>query len=271
MGVVPGAVVIPAYGKTELTRATVGDCLREPGVVDVIVVDNGGDFESDDPCVTVLRPGRNLGWLRGTNLGFETARASGHDWLVGLNNDTRLCPGFFDGLRGAVAGHRDGLIAPCYDDHTATQTAYFTGPLDQFPAEPIEEQVPIIDGTCFAMSAELLDRVGPLDAKHFGRRGWGAIEDYVLRVRALGGAAYVTRRAYLTHDRGSTARAVMPSYHRYAIAEMRLGLRRIYGPRWREHFPHAVQAPDSTGTRMRDLLRAMEDRLGLSNTAIGRR
>jgi GT2 family glycosyltransferase len=188
-----------------------------------------------------------------------------------LNNDVRLSTGFFSGLSRAVAAHPDGLIAPCYDDHTATQTAYFRGPVEEFRAEPVEERVSIIDGTCFSMTAELFDRLGVMDARHFGRRGWGGIEDYVLRARALGGAAYVTRRAYLTHARGSTARAVMPSYHRYAVAEMRRGMRRIYGPRWREQFSLPDQTPDSTGTRMRDLLRAIEDRLGLSETAIGRR
>lgn len=271
MNIQRGAVVIPAYGKVDLTRATVGDCLREPDVVSVIVVDNGGDFELDDARVTVMRPGSNLGWLRGTNYGLKAARASGHDWLVGLNNDTRLSAGFFDGLRRALAAHPDGLIAPCYDDHTATQTGYFAGPVEEFPAEPVEEQVQIIDGTCFSMTAELLDRLGPMDARHFGRRGWGGIEDYILRARGLGGGAYVTRRAYLTHARGSTARAVMPSYHRYAIAEMRRGLRRIHGAHWRREFALPVQTPDSTGTRLRDLLRSIEDRLGLSETAIGRR
>ncbi len=271
MDISHGAVVIPAYGKVELTSAIVGDCLREPEVVSVIVVDNGGDFQAHDPRVDVMRPSQNLGWLRGTNYGFQAARARGHDWLVALNNDTRLSAGFFDGLRAAVAVHPEGLIAPCYDDHTATQTAYFGGPVEDFPAEPVEERVPIIDGTCFAMTAHLFDRLGPMDAKHFGRRGWGAIEDYVLRTRSLGGAAYVTRRAYLTHARGSTARAVTSTYHRYAIAEMRRGLRRIYGPHWRREFSLPVQAPDSPTTRMRDLLRSIEDRLGLSETAIGRR
>jgi GT2 family glycosyltransferase len=121
------------------------------------------------------------------------------------------------------------------------------------------------------MTGDLFDQLGALDAKHFGRRGWGAMEDYVLRLRAMGGAAYVTRRAYLTHAHGSTARAVWASYERYAHSEMRRGMRSKYGPHWRAQLEPTDQTPDSVRTRMIDLLRGSVDRLGLSETAIGRR
>jgi GT2 family glycosyltransferase len=264
-----GAVVIPAYGETRLTHAVVKDCLRETDLIAIFVVDNAGDFHTADPRVTVLRPESNLGWLRGTNYGFAAARAVGHDWLVGLNNDTRLCAGFFSGLQGALIATPAALIAPCYDDHVVTQARFFTGPVAAFVPEPIEESALIIDGTCFALTGELIDQLGPLDAKRFGRRGWGGIEDYILRVRAIGGDAYVTHRAYLEHARGSTAHVTMTSYERYATSEMRRGLRRKYGQDWRRHFSTSDESIDSMRVRLGDFLRAVEDRLGLSETVIG--
>ena len=272
-----GAVVIPAYGKVELTRAVVADCLREPDVVRVVVVDNAGDLGDaadlaggSGGAVEVLRPGTNLGWLRGTNHGAAHAAAAGAPWLVALNNDTRLSAGFFAGLRDALVARPDALVAPCYDDHYVAQNAYYTGPVADFVPAAVEVAAPMIDGTCYAMTAQTHAALGPLDAAAFGRRGWGAIEDYLIRARAAGLDAVVTRRAYLSHARGTTARAVMSSYERYATSEMRRGMRRKHGPHWRRHF--TTGAPrDGTRIVVRDALRAVEDALGLSETAVGRR
>jgi hypothetical protein len=63
----------------------------------------------------------------------------------------------------------------------------------------------------------------------------------------------------------------MSSYERYAASEMRRGLRRKYGSNWRAQLELPVEPPESARTRRSDLLRAIEDRLGMSETAIGRR
>jgi GT2 family glycosyltransferase len=248
-----GAVVIPAYGKVELTRTLVEDCLRESNLVDVVIVDNAGDFPADSR-VTVLRPGQNLGWLGGTNYGFEASRP-GHDWLVALNNDTRLSVSFFEGLRAALTAQPESLVAPCYDGHgVKAQSAYYSGPPEQFPAQAVEHLVSLVDGTCFALSCAVFDRLGPMDAKNFGRHGWGAMEDYILRVRAFGGGTYLTRRAFLSHQEAATALDITPGYARYAAPEMRRGLRRKYGAHWRSHFEIPDQSPDGLITRISDLI-----------------
>jgi len=265
-----GAVVIPAYGKAELTLQIVEDCRREADVIDVVIIDNAGDL-TDLPGIVTIRPRRNLGWLGGTNAGFAKAATSGYDWIVALNNDTRLSKNFFLGLREVLASQVRDLVAPCYDDVVETQAAYFRGPVCDFVPELREQIAPVIDGTCFALTTDLLHDLGPLDERNFGRRGWGAIEDYIMRVRALGGDSIVTHRSYLQHARGSTAYSVMTSYERYAASEMRRGLRRKYGPHWRANFGLVEGEPEGLRSRLGDAARAIEDRLGLSETAVGRR
>ncbi|MGY1604652.1 glycosyltransferase [Geodermatophilus sp. SYSU D00815] len=267
-----GGVVIPAYGMPDMTAEVVADCLREADLVHVVVVDNAGDYTAPaGRGVQVLRPGENLGWLRGTNLGVATAAAAGCDWLVPLNNDTRLSDGFFAGLRAALERRPEDLVAPCYDDAVPTQNRYHRGPVEEFVPEPVELGVPLIDGTCFAFTTERYRALGPLDATAFGRHGWGAMEDYVLRNRALGGGCAVTHRAYLTHASGVTADAVLPVYTRYATSEMRRGLRRKYGRHWRVHFPPLADAPDTPRVLLSDTVRVLESRLGLRGTRVGRR
>lgn len=267
---VKGAVVIPAYGMQTMTHAVVRDCLREPDVVDVLIVDNMGDYESISGEVT-LRPSRNLGWLRGTNYGFDYARQSAsYDFVVALNNDTRLSEGFFSGLRTALE-RAPGLLAPCYDDIVLAQRAYYSGPVEDFTPEDTEIETKLVDGTCFALTEPTLAKVGFLDDRRFGRRGWGAMEDLCLRISARGLPILITRRAYLTHARGSTARAVHTAYERYAYAEMRRGMRKKWGSEWRSRFDPETVGSGSRADDRRDLLRMFEDRLGLSGGWIGRR
>lgn len=261
-------VIIPAYGLVEMTQTIVRDCLREP--VEVFVVDNGGDYAAIG-SETVIRPGSNLGWLRGTNAGLHKAAASGVDHLVALNNDTRLAAGFFSGL-AAAAGDVDslGLLAPSYDDVVAAQR-HFTGPADEYVPEDREDQLKLIDGTCFLVPTAVFRSIGDLDGKHFGRRGWGAIEDYCIRVRQRGLKVAVTRRAYLTHARGTTAATHEFAYRKYANSEFRRGMRRKWGPGWREWFDADTVPIDTPRQRVEDLARLVEDRLHLTNTRIGRR
>lgn len=266
----PVAVVIPAYGLVSLTQSVVSDCLREADLVDVIVVDNMGDYEAL-ATESVIRPGKNLGWVQGTNRGFEVARAKGCELLVSLNNDTRLSDGFFAGIReAAAASERLGVLSTVYDDVNKDQW-HFGGPADAYVAEDLEYDLKRVDGTCFAMPARVYDTVGSLDARHFGRRGWGAIEDLCLRVQDAGLRVVVTRRSYLTHARGSTAHATQGAYERYAAAELRRGMRRKWGADWRDRFDDDGLSPEVARDRFRDTLRDLEDRLGLSNSRIGRR
>lgn len=261
-------VVIPAFGHVPVTHAAVDDCQRE--AVSVLIVDNAGDYVpvADE---RVVRPKKNLGWLQGTNVGLKIAADSGHDLLVALNNDVRLSTGFFSGLTEAArARPNSGLIAPLYDDVVVAQRDYL-GPAAGFVPMQQEDSVKLIDGTCFLVPTETYRLVGDLDARHFGRRGWGAIEDYCLRTRRAGYSVMVTRRAYLNHAKGVTANSRELAHRKYANAEFRRGMRRKWGADWRSHFDPDTVPVDTPGQPIEDLARLVEDRLGLVNTRIGRR
>jgi GT2 family glycosyltransferase len=79
--------------------------------IEIVVVDNGeGGSEIDeaerDERVSLVRPGKNLGFAAGCNRGAE--RASG-DTLVFLNPDTVAQPGAIPELAGAVADPSVGI------------------------------------------------------------------------------------------------------------------------------------------------------------------
>ena len=107
-------IVLTASGAQHLP-----DCLDSLGQQDfprdrleVIVVDNGSRQDPTDvaerhfPGVRVVRTGRNLGFSAGNNAG--AAAASGQ-WLLFLNDDTRVAP---DGVSRLMAvAHRRGAAA----------------------------------------------------------------------------------------------------------------------------------------------------------------
>ena len=71
------AVIIPVAGQHQLTRDLLADLRRDSHPCTVYIVDNGGDYQpvADEH---VLRPGKNLHWSGGCNLGLLTAQDQGH-------------------------------------------------------------------------------------------------------------------------------------------------------------------------------------------------
>jgi GT2 family glycosyltransferase len=89
------SVVVLAYGTQPLLPSAVENALGSRGVeVDVVLVDNGGDSDvlgalRERDHVTIVSPGRNLGFAAGSNLG---ARHATGEYLAFVNGDVLLRP-----------------------------------------------------------------------------------------------------------------------------------------------------------------------------------
>jgi len=83
-----------------------------------IVVDNGSSDGTPDavreayPGVEVLEAGKNLGFTGGNNIGLRLALDRGADFVLLLNNDTIVDPGFFrEMLSVATASEEIGFVS----------------------------------------------------------------------------------------------------------------------------------------------------------------
>jgi GT2 family glycosyltransferase len=96
------SVVIVAYGSGNALERCLASIEED---VEVLVVDNGDDVE-DLPGVEVVRPGRNVGFAAGCNLGARHAQG---DVLVFLNPDTVVAPGAISTLVGTLEDTSVGM------------------------------------------------------------------------------------------------------------------------------------------------------------------
>jgi GT2 family glycosyltransferase len=232
------AICTPVYGRHDLTDALVAQLAKEAAYVDVYLCDNLGSYErsvSENANIRVLRPGTNLGWVRGSNLALRAAAAQhSYDAYVLLNNDVVLSRDFCGQLfQGAVESGAD-VVGPVYDDIHRHQALYH-GRADAYRPRAEEAAAPFVDGTCLLLTATAYARLGGLDEAAFsGRFGWGADIDYGIRARRAGLGVAVTRRAFLNHIRGATARD-LGQYERSAIHEYCRAMSRRYGRLWGRH------------------------------------
>lgn len=230
-------VVIPAFGADHLTDTVVGDLVRDPGDEPIVVVDNRGDYmlATDDPRVSVHRPGENLKWLGTVNWALDNATAAGVDICLVLNNDTRLSRGYVAAVIRTFTDRDDvGVAAAVYDDFWLHMRAT-TVPEDAEAYVPVAayRDVPFCDGTGIAFSVAAAKAVGRLDAVAFPEHGYGADLDYAIRAHRAGYRCVVTEGAYLSHLRRGTMDAIPEETGERHRHEILTGLDGLYGPDWR--------------------------------------
>jgi GT2 family glycosyltransferase len=224
-------VIIPAYGRVELTHAVLSDIRAQASRPDVLVVDNGGGYVPLGG-EEVIRPKANIGWAGASNLGFRVAFSSGYRVALTLNNDTRLSSGFFDGVLDPRLPGDIGLLSPLYDQGSwGAQVSEYKGPASQYRPRDYYRSVAGIDGTAMAFFADAWAAVGDLDCRTFGKFAWGADVDLCIRVREAGFGIYVTERSFVNHL-GKVSASECHGRRRYtntALLDMRRGMRRQYG------------------------------------------
>ena len=240
-------IAVPVYGQHEYTHALVQDLEREGA--DYLIVDNGGDY----PAIgkeRVVKPGKNLGWAGGSDLGFRIAFSEGYSHAMTLNNDTRISRGFVEALLDRRLPGNAGIIGPVIDHgFPSAESAEKPHAADYLPRE-VYREVPAVEGTALALSRECWQSIGGLDLYTFRRYGWGIDLDLALRAQDAGFPLCITEMAYINHFGHKTAAANFGRrrYEQQANFEKVRGLRRLHGRNWRKRFPRGSWAPPIFGT-----------------------
>jgi O-antigen biosynthesis protein len=249
--------VIPAYDQLAYTRICLASLeLDGDGRSEVVVVDNGSTdgtreflaaWAAGGPRRKVVAPGENLGFAGGCNLG--AAAATGR-FLVFLNNDTFVLPGWLDCLLQPFSDRSVKVAGPlllypngrvqhaglAFDERGPHHL--FAGLRADHPAVTRPRDCQAVTGAALAIRAADFQRLGGFDESF--RNSFEDV-DLCLRVRQEGG-----RIVYVP---GSVA------YHFESVSEGRLGPRDRsnydrFIERWRGRYEldlrPAMQAEDMT-------------------------
>ena len=255
----PTAAVVVDHNTGALLESCVRSLLDD-GIGGVVVVENGRPdsatdalapllAERPDAPVTVIFPGRNLGFGAGVNRGLAALAAPGTpagppEWVLVSNSDLVVHPGALDGLRTALesrpawalVGPRifndDGTVYPSvrrfpsFLDAAGHALLALFQPENRFtkrynPGPPVGDEVVEagwISGSCFLARRSALEELGGFDEAYFM---YAEDMDLCWRAHQAGWGVGFAGRAAVTHIQGvSTARhpyRMMVAHHRSAL------------------------------------------------------
>ena len=218
------AVIIIAWNRVDELVA----CLDSFACVDypqyeVVVVDNGSEdatvptVRERFPWVTLVTNPENLGYVGGSNVGFQYALAHGADYVLLLNQDTKMTPTVLGELvrvmdsdpHIAIAGAKNVLMGnPAY---TWGKYGILTwGPLlvrtkgyyELDTPQPSPRDVDWVIGNGCMMRRTALERVGLFDEEYFHLE---EDVDWSTRARRLGYRVVYVDTAAILHKGSSSS------------------------------------------------------------------
>jgi O-antigen biosynthesis protein len=214
------SVIVPSYGRTALTRRCLGAIAACPpeAAMEVIVVDDA----SGDPGLGRLRrivglrllsTPRNLGFIGACNHAAGFARG---EFLLFLNNDTAVRPGWLDALLGLLRARPDAGAAGSkllFPDgrlqeaggviwRDATGANYGRGGNPALPVFNYVREVDYCSGASLMVRRALFDDLGGFDG-HFAP-AYYEDADLAFRLRARGHATLYQPRSEVVHIEGAS-------------------------------------------------------------------
>jgi GT2 family glycosyltransferase len=221
------SIVIPCHDGAEHTEAclgTLGDTLPDDFAGEIITVDDGStdgthelliDASRADERIRVIRHDSSRGFLRSCNRG---ARAAKCDYLLFLNNDTILMPGWLQPLlrtftdfpdAGAVGGRLlfpDGRLQEAgglvFEDGSAAKVGYYDDDAEA-PLFAYVRETDYVSAALLMTPRELFRELGGFDRRY----GFGYYDDddYCFAVRASGRGVYYQPESTIVHVEGASA------------------------------------------------------------------
>jgi GT2 family glycosyltransferase len=248
-------VILTALGPTHL-----GECLESirqqtypADRVEVIVVDNGSavdptpDVRRLMPQARVIRNDTNIGFAAGNNQG---AAAATGDWVVFLNDDTRVHPDWLSEMVATARRRGATAVASYILDWSGTTVDFVDGALNfqgkGFQLEygtPVKRIAPVEKALLFACGcAMLVDRAVLAEAGGWDEGAFAYYEDVELgwRLHVLGHEVWLSPRAIVYHKHHGTS-GRWPEPPRQRLYE-RNSLRALYGLLETESLERALPA-----------------------------
>jgi GT2 family glycosyltransferase len=192
------SIVVPAYNRMALTRQFLQSfqLVTYPNF-EIIVVDDGSTdgtpemIARDFPRVRLLRQSGNLWWTKATNIGIRDALARNARYILTINDDVTVEPGFLSALVAHAGLHPRTLVGSLIYRHAQPSMLWYAGgtlghlsgnlthrtAFDPRPPAWLTGMGTLIPVTAF-------DEIGLYDEDHFPQ--YAADADFSLRAKKHG-------------------------------------------------------------------------------------
>jgi GT2 family glycosyltransferase len=224
-------IVICVYNAIEETLnclESIQRCTTVPHTV-TIIDDKSNDLTREQlrryvvgkPWVRLIENPKNLGYTRSANIGLSSSSA---EWVVLLNSDTIVTPGWLEGLFDVVKARPNAVMIGPLSNAASWQSVpdlhdvrggWSTNPLPegysptdigQLVTELSPKMFPeatLLNGFCTLMRRDVVEQMGYLDEVAFPM-GYGEENDLCLRVRKAGYSLALADHVYVYHVKSAS-------------------------------------------------------------------
>ena len=226
-------IVIPVYNALDdvkLCLKSVAEKNRGLYLGDTYIVNDGSDRETTDYlrwfCAEnegfhLIEHEKNCGYTKTVNDGL---RASTADFVITLNSDTIVTKGWLQGLVRCIrSDDRIGIVGPLSNAASWQNVPVLLDENNQFAVNELPQgfapddmaevvlrsshhvypKVPFVNGFCFMMAREVIDKVGLLDEERFPT-GYGEENDYCIRATDAGFELAIADDTYVFHAKSKS-------------------------------------------------------------------
>ncbi len=246
------SIIIPVYNQWPVTLACLASLARHtPPDCEVILVDDASTDETPRQAPRVrnlvyLRSSQNRGFVHSVNAGARRARG---EFLIFLNNDTLLTPGWCEALLRPLADPEVGLVGAklLYSDGRLQEaggiifrdaSGWNYGHRDDpgKPAYNFLREVDYCSGACIAVRRKDFEALGGFDETF--APAYYEDTDLAFRLRARGQKVVYQPEAVVYHLEGaSCGRDLSKGLKRYQVLNQKKFLRRWEDTLRKEHYP----------------------------------
>ncbi len=245
------SIVILTYNNLDYTRQCLESIYAKtiyPNF-EVVIVDNAStdetpsylrDFAASQMNVKLILNAENRGFAGGNNQGVE---ASSGEYVVYLNNDTIITPGWLSRLIGHLRDPEVGAVGPVTNfsgNESRISVDYASiKDLDTFAKNYTQAHhgetfdISMLALYCMAMRRPVIQEVGPLDER-FGT-GMYEDDDYSLRIRQKGYRILCAEDVYIHHWGSASFSQIETERYQHLHMENRQKFEEKWGTRWEAH------------------------------------